>query len=45
VNYRGIGGWGMVDSLTRTLIHITGMAITNFQAKQIEELYETFISM
>lgn len=37
---RGIPGWGKVDALTVALIRLSGLSVTNSQAKEIKHLYE-----
>ena len=37
---RGIAGWDRVDQLARALIDLSGLAVTNSQAREIKKLYE-----
>jgi len=40
VDFRGIGGWEKVDKLARALIDLSGLAVTNSQAREITELHQ-----
>lgn len=36
---RGIPGWKRVDNLAQALIQLSGLSISNAEAKKIQELY------
>lgn len=37
---RGIPGWDRVDRLARALLSLSGICVTNSQAREIQKLYE-----
>lgn len=43
VDSHGIPGWDRVDRLARALIGLSGLAITNSQAREIKKLYNDLL--
>lgn len=44
VDSRGVAGWNRVDQLARALLRLSGLSVTNSQAREIQRLYEDLMS-
>ena len=40
---RGILGWDRVDELAKALVGLSGLSVTNSQAKEIKRLYDNLL--
>ncbi len=40
---RGNPGWDRVDHLARALLNLSGLSVTNLQAKEIKMLYDDLL--
>ena len=43
VDSQGIPGWEKVDCLTRTLLHLSGLCVTNTRAAEIQQVYSELL--